>query len=95
MLTVTDIVELIEYHLIACAPDDERAENDLARLMSEIQALSACSYRFHTSWAFCDRCGCSVDRDLIQPDGHHYAHDGDFCCADCSEGDAAHLEEDR
>jgi len=35
------------------------------------------------TWVFCDRCGCSVDTDLIHPDGHHYADDGDFLCADC------------
>jgi hypothetical protein len=27
--------------------------------------------------------GCSVDTYIIHPDGHHYAHDGDFLCADC------------
>jgi hypothetical protein len=37
------------------------------------------------SWVFCDRCGCSVDTDLIHPDGYHYADDGDFYCADCWE----------
>jgi hypothetical protein len=37
------------------------------------------------SWVFCDRCGCSVDTDLIHPDGHRYADDGDFYCADCWE----------
>jgi hypothetical protein len=31
----------------------------------------------------CDRCGCSVDTDLIHPDSHHYAEDGDFLCSDC------------
>jgi hypothetical protein len=35
------------------------------------------------SWVFCDRYGCSVDTDLIHPDGHHYADDADFFCADC------------
>ncbi len=33
-------------------------------------------------WVFCDRCGSSVDTDLIHPDGHHYADDGDFSCVD-------------
>jgi len=37
------------------------------------------------TWVFCDRCGCPVDTDLIYPDGHHYADDGDFYCADCWE----------
>ena len=35
------------------------------------------------TWVFCDRCGCSVDTELIHPDGHHYSDDGDFYCADC------------
>jgi hypothetical protein len=32
---------------------------------------------------FCDRCGCLVDTDLIHPDRHQYAEEGDFYCADC------------
>ena len=39
------------------------------------------------SWVFCDRCGCSVDTDLIHPDGHHYADDGDFYCVNCWQDD--------
>ena len=35
------------------------------------------------TWVFCDRRGCSVDAELIHPDGHHYADDDDFYCADC------------
>lgn len=35
------------------------------------------------TWVFCNRCGCSVDTELIHPDGHHYSDDGDFYCADC------------
>jgi hypothetical protein len=34
-------------------------------------------------WVFCDRCGCSVEHDLIHPDGHHYSDDGDLFCAAC------------
>ncbi len=37
------------------------------------------------TWVFFDRCGCSVDTDLIHPDSHHYADDGDFYCVDCWE----------
>jgi hypothetical protein len=29
--------------------------------------------------------GAGGDTDLIHPDGHHYADDGDFYCADCWE----------
>ena len=37
------------------------------------------------TWVFCDRCGCSVDIDLIHPDGHHYSEAGDLYCSDCWE----------
>ena len=59
--TITDIAELVRYHLV------------LSELWRE------------ASWVFCDQCGCSVDTDLIHPDGHHYADDGDFYCVDCWE----------
>ena len=35
------------------------------------------------SWAFCDRCGCSVDVELIDDESHHYDALGTFYCADC------------
>lgn len=35
------------------------------------------------SWVFCDRCGCSVDVELIDDESHHYDALGDFYCADC------------
>jgi hypothetical protein len=41
-----------------------------------------CRWRFAT-WVFCDRCGCSVDTDLIHADSHYYSADGTFLCADC------------
>jgi len=48
------------------------------------RSLAPGLYR-EATWVFCDRCGCSVDTDLIHPDSHHYADDGDFLCADCWE----------
>ncbi len=81
--TVTDIAELIEYHLVASAPDDETADANLAQLASEIQYLSTRPLWREATWVFCDRCGTSVDTDLIHPDGHHYSNDDDFYCADC------------
>lgn len=83
MLTVTDILELIQYHLVASAPDDERAENNLEQLVVEIALIWPRPLRCEMSWMLCDGCGCSVDPDLVRPDGHYYSDDGDFYCADC------------
>ena len=35
------------------------------------------------TWVFCDRCGCSVDVELIDEESHHYGASGAFYCADC------------
>jgi hypothetical protein len=43
--------------------------------------------RCKASSVFCDRCGTSVDTDLIHPDEHHHADDGDFYRADCWEAE--------
>ncbi len=80
-----DITDLIRYHLVVSAPDDERADNNLILLVGEIERMATRPLRRPVEWVFCDRCGTSVDTDLIDPDGHHYADDGDFLCADCWE----------
>ncbi|MHB1510298.1 MAG: hypothetical protein ACYCST_13120 [Acidimicrobiales bacterium] len=82
---VTDIAELARHHLVFGAPDDEKANANLARLVSEIAAMATAPLWRDATWVFCDRCGTSVDTVLIHPDGHHYADDGDFLCADCWE----------
>jgi len=51
--------------------------------VSELQSMSTRPLWREATWVFCDLCGCSVDVDLIHPDGHHYSDDGDFYCADC------------
>jgi hypothetical protein len=79
--TITDIAELVRYHLVLSEPDDERADANLAQL----EQMASCPLWWEASWVFCDRCGCSVDIDLIYPDGHHHSEDGDFYCADCWE----------
>ena len=82
---LTDITELIHYHLVLSAPDDETADNNLRRLVHEIEGLATTPLWRPSEWVFCDRCGTSVDTVLIHPDGHHYSDDGDFYCADCWE----------
>ena len=81
--TITDIAELVEYHLVASAPDDDAAYKNLVQLVQRLELLAPRPLWREATWVFCDRCGTSVDTDLIHPDGHHYADDGDFLCADC------------
>ncbi len=84
--TVTDIAGLVEYHLVASAPDDDAAHANLVQLVQKLELLAPRPLWREVTWVFCDRCGCSVDTDLIHPDGHHYDPDGDFYCADCWAG---------
>jgi len=79
--TITDIAELVEYHLVASAQDDDAAHTNLVQLVQQLELLAPRPLYREATWAFCDRCGCSVDTDLIHPEGHHYADDGDFYCA--------------
>jgi hypothetical protein len=81
---ITDIAELVLYHLVLAEPDDTRADDNHAQLVSELQTMATRPLRREASWVSCDRCGCCVDdADLFHPDSHHYADDGDFYCADC------------
>ena len=83
--TVTDIKELIRHHLVLSVDDNATADDNLRRLAYEIEAMATTPVWRPIEWVFCDRCGCSVDTDLIHPDGHHYSDDGDFYCSDCWE----------
>lgn len=35
--TITDLAELVEYHLVACAPDDEVAHANLVQLVQKVE----------------------------------------------------------
>ena len=85
--TITDLAELVEYHLVASAPDDDAAQSNLVQLVQKLELLAPRPQWREATWIFCDRCGCSVDTDLVHSDGHHYAEDGDFLCADCWEAE--------
>lgn len=82
--TITDLAELVEYHLVVSGPDDDVAYSNLVQLVGRIEAMAPRPLWREATCVFCDRCGCSVDTDLIHPDGHHYSDNGDFYCADCS-----------
>lgn len=83
--SVTNIAALAEYHLVASAQDDDAAQVNIVQLVEQLERMAPRPLWREVTWVFCDRCGCSVDTDLIHPDGHHYADDGDFYCADCWE----------
>ena len=87
--TVSEIAELVEYHLVVSASDDDAAQSNLLDLLHRVEDLAPRPLWREATWAFCDRCGCSVDTDLIHPDGHRYAEDGDFYCSDCWESGIA------
>ena len=54
---------------------------NLVWLVRRIEAMAP-RPMWEATWVLCDGCGCSVDTDTIHPDGHDYADDGDFYCAD-------------
>ncbi len=81
--TITDIAELVEYHLVVSASDDDAAHANLVQLAHQLELMAPRPLYREVTCVFCDRCGCSVDTELIHPDGHHYANDRDFLCADC------------
>jgi hypothetical protein len=66
--TISDIAELVRYHLVLAEPNDQRADDNLAQLVSELQSMASRPLFREASWVFCDRCGTSVDTDLIHPD---------------------------
>jgi len=78
--TITDIAELVEYHLFVSAPDDAAAHANLVQLVGQLERLPPRPLRREATWVFCDRCGCSVETNLIHPDGLHYADDSAFYC---------------
>jgi len=83
--SVTDMTELIRYHLVLSEDDPERGNDNLIHLVGEIERMATRPLWRPAEWVSCDRCGTSVDTDLIHPDGHHYADEGDSYCADCWE----------
>ena len=82
---ITHCADLVRHHLVLSAPDDDTAHANLVQLVQQLELMAPRPLWREATWLFCDRCGTSVDTDLVHPDGHHYAEDGDFYCADCWE----------
>ena len=81
--TITDAAELVRYHLVLAEPDDSRANDTLVQFAERAAGGGEPPLVAEALWVFCDRCGCSIDADLIHPDGHHYSDEDDFYCRDC------------
>ena len=83
MYTVDDITELIRYHLVLAVETDDQADRNLADLAFQIAGMSTEPLWREIQCYFCDRCGCSVDTDVLAEDGSNLTADGDFLCSSC------------
>jgi len=80
--SVTDIAELVRYHLVLSEVDDDRASENLRRLSTEIRQMAPSALETTAEWLFCDRCGATVDLAVLAWDGSNFAPDGAFYCSD-------------
>jgi len=82
--SVTDLTELIEYHLVISADDDEAADCNLAQLMRNIeQMVTTPRWQEPIYWIACEECGAWVSSELIGPEGAGECDDGGFRCSEC------------
>ena len=80
--SVTDLAELIRHHLVFSEPDEERAIENLRQLVAGIKGMAPGPLQTEALWYFCDRCGASVDVDVLAVDGSNFTSDGGFYCSD-------------
>lgn len=82
--TVEDITELIRYHLVAAAPNDEVADGNLVQLVREVAPMfSEPAFCEPIYWMACEECGAWVSSELIDPEGAGESEDGGFYCTSC------------
>ena len=89
MYSVTELAELIRHHLVFPEADDKAVQN-LHQLVAEIHKIAPRSLHTEAQWLFCDRCGCSVDTDVLAWDGSNFTQDGGFYCSSCLSDDVDH-----
>ena len=83
MYTVTDITELVRYHLVLSDDDDEKADANLAQLMRNVEQMMTRRPHHFVEWMACEECGAWVSTELIGPDGAGWTDDGSFYCTQC------------
>lgn len=77
--TVTDITELIRYHLVLSEETDERADANLAQLVGNIETMASAAPVSRACYA----CRVWVTADQVGPDGAGEAGNGEFYCRAC------------
>ena len=84
MYTVTDLTELIRYHLVLSTDDTEKADFRLTQLIRNIEQMIATA-RWHEPiiWMACEECNVCVSSELFGPDGAGECSDGAFRCMEC------------
>jgi hypothetical protein len=83
MHTSTEIAELVRYHLVLSADNDEQADASLAQLMHNVEQMMTRRSHHFVEWMTCDECGASLSTELIDPDGAGWLADGGFNCSEC------------
>lgn len=82
--SVDDIAELIRYHLVLSEDNDDQADRNLTALIGRVESMMTRRPSLTPiEWYHCDRCGCSVDADILAEDGSNFTPDGDFLCSSC------------
>lgn len=82
--SIDDILELIRYHLVVAAPDNEIADRMLLQLVRSVeQLITTQTWREPISWIACEECGAWVSSELIGPVGAGESEDGGFRCSEC------------
>lgn len=80
---VSELTELIHYHLVLGENTDTAADAKLAQLVRSIERMSTRPLWRAVEWMACEGCGAWVDTDLIGPDGAGIVGDGGFYCSSC------------
>ena len=81
---LTDITELIRYHLVLSVDSDADADSNLAQLIGEIEQMITSPRREQSVyWTACEDCRAWVSSELIGPEGAGECDDGGFRCTEC------------
>jgi hypothetical protein len=80
---ITELTELIRYHLVLGEDTNAAADRNLANLVRNIERLATKPLFRTVEWIACEGCGAWVDSDLVGPDGAGVDGDGGFYCASC------------